>query len=86
MSESEHDKARLKWHCRRGMKELDMLLEHYLEHEYAEASEDEQSAFRAILDLDDPVIWYYVMERDWPMDEAQQIVIRKLIATLQYRN
>lgn len=79
------DVARLKWNCRRGMKELDLLLEHYLEHDYQEALKEEQAAFRAILDLDDPVIWYYVMEREWPTDEAQQIVIRKFINTLQHR-
>lgn len=80
------EQARLKWMCRRGMKELDVLLENYLEHHYHAASEAEQAAFRSILELDDPVLWYYVMERDQPMDEAQQIVIRKLIATLQDRN
>lgn len=83
MSDHEHDKARLKWFCRRGMKELDMLLEHYLEHHYPQVSEDEQAAFRDILNLDDPVIWYYVMGRDEPGDEIQQRVVEKLISSLQ---
>ncbi|MDX1454184.1 MAG: succinate dehydrogenase assembly factor 2 [Gammaproteobacteria bacterium] len=78
--------ARLKWLCRRGMKELDVLLEAYLEHDYPAASAEEQGAFRNILDLDDPVLWYYVMGKDHPTDEQQAIVIEKLIATLQDRD
>lgn len=76
--------ARLKWACRRGMKELDVLLEHYLEHEFPSASPQLQAAFRAVLELDDPVLWYYVMERDRPQDEDMQRVIQALIKTLQH--
>lgn len=77
------EQARLKWLCRRGMKELDVLLEHYLEHHYPRVSEAEQQAFREILDIDDPVLWYYVMGKDSPADEAQQVVIHKLISALR---
>jgi len=75
--------ARLKWLCRRGMKELDVLLEHYLAHEYSQATEEERVAFRKLLDSQDPVLWDYVMERDQPQDEAMQDVIRKLVSTLR---
>ncbi|MDX1442452.1 MAG: succinate dehydrogenase assembly factor 2 [Gammaproteobacteria bacterium] len=77
------EEARLKWLCRRGMKELDVLLEHYLEHDYPSADEDERAAFREILNLDDPVLWYYVMGRDEPEDEIQKRVIARLISALQ---
>lgn len=83
MSESEHDRARLKWMCRRGMKELDVLLEHYLEQHYPQVSADEQAAFRDILNLDDPVLWYYVMGREQPVGEIQQRVIAKLVSALR---
>lgn len=76
------EQARLKWLCRRGMKELDVLLEHYLAHHFAEAGDAEQQAFRELLECQDPVLWDYVMERDQPQDEAQAHVVRKLVSTL----
>ena len=42
------DLGRLRWRCRRGMKELDELLLAYLPR-YLEASADERAAFEALL-------------------------------------
>ena len=78
---SEH--ARLKWLCRRGMKELDVLLEHYLEHEYPRAAEGERAAFRELLECQDPVLWDYVMEREQAPGEETGNVIRKLVSALR---
>ena len=44
---------KLKWHCRRGMKELDVLLTQYLEQNYDKASKIEQQAFENLLKLSD---------------------------------
>lgn len=46
--------ARLRWLCRRGMKELDLLLQNYIEHSYADAHATDQKAFRSILQMTDP--------------------------------
>ena len=75
--------ARLRWLCRRGMKELDVLLERYLEQDYAQTTEPQRAAFRALLECQDPVLWDYVMERDQPQDEDMQDVIRKLASALR---
>lgn len=77
------EQARLRWLCRRGMKELDVLLERYLERDYATAPAAEQAAFRELLECQDPVLWDYVMERDRPRKEAQRNVIRKLVSALR---
>jgi antitoxin CptB len=44
---------KLKWRCRRGMKELDVLLIQYLEQNYDKASKKEQQAFENLLKLSD---------------------------------
>jgi len=44
---------KLKWRCRRGMKELDVLLTQYLEQNYDKASKKEQQAFENLLKLSD---------------------------------
>jgi antitoxin CptB len=45
---------RLRWRCRRGMRELDVLLEGYLTDRWPDAPPDRREAFRALLELPDP--------------------------------
>ncbi len=45
--------AKLRWQCRRGMKELDLLLENYLANHYLLADEAEQARFAELLTLED---------------------------------
>jgi antitoxin CptB len=75
------EKAKLRWHCRRGMKELDNLLVRYLEQHYDAASEAEQAAFVELLALQDPQLLDYLFGRATPQDAALKDVLRKLSAT-----
>lgn len=43
----------LAWRCRRGTRELDLLLSRYLEQAYAAAPPDEQARFVALLERRD---------------------------------
>jgi antitoxin CptB len=45
--------ARLRWQCRRGTKELDFLLNRYLEMEYLLSDQAERELFMALLGLED---------------------------------
>ena len=60
---------RLRWQCRRGMKELDQLLVRYLDEQYATASENDKSAFHALLELSDPELVGYLLQRREPGSE-----------------
>ncbi len=44
------------WRCRRGMKELDLLLERFAREQYAGAPGSRRRAFERLLDLPDPVL------------------------------
>lgn len=70
---------RLRWQCRRGMKELDIVLTRYLDRDYAQASEAERLAFQALLEQEDPVIWTWVLGAEPAPEGAVGDVIRKLI-------
>ena len=48
--------GRLLWRCRRGMKELDLILERYARHTLSRASAAEQAAFDRFLNLPDPLL------------------------------
>jgi antitoxin CptB len=53
ISESE-SRSRLAWRCRRGTKELDLLLLGWLARSFDSASAYERAAFAALLELPDP--------------------------------
>jgi len=75
------DIARLRWKCRRGMKELDLLLTGYLDGHYATADAAEQGAFQALLDMQDPELFDYVTGRERPATEEQRRVVDALRRT-----
>jgi len=57
------DLGRLRWRCRRGMKELDVLLTRYVDERYAASSAAEQQAFERLLNEPDPLIHAYFLGR-----------------------
>ena len=53
--------GQLLWRCRRGMKELDVLLEGFARTRLAAAGGAERSTFARFLDLPDPLIAEYLL-------------------------
>ncbi len=72
--------SRLRWQCRRGMRELDQLMTRYLELRYGEAGEDEKAAFRELLTLSDPELVGYLLKRERPTSEQLASVIEQLLS------
>ena len=70
---------RLLWHCRRGMKELDILLARYARHRYAGAPARQQAAFEALLALPDPQIADYLLGYATPAAGDLADVVRAVI-------
>ena len=73
--------SRLHWQCRRGLKELDVLLECYLHAHFSHAPAAEQQAFAELLCLPDPLLLSYIMGREQPDNEEQRRVIASLRRT-----
>ena len=67
--------GKLRWRCRRGMKELDLLTLGYLDQYYPSASATEQQAFAALLELQDPVLMRYMVGKETPEDAAMAQVV-----------
>jgi len=70
--------GKLRWRCRRGMKELDLLLIRYVEEQYDAAPSAHQEAFRALLDAPDPMIYAYFMGRARPASPLLSAVIQRI--------
>ena len=70
--------ARLKWLCRRGARELDIALDHWLKYRYPNASEKERAAFAALLEMEDPQLFDLLLGNAEAADAAQREVVARL--------
>lgn len=68
----------LRWMCRRGMKELDLLMGSYLDHGYPTASPERKAAFEKLLSYQDPVILDLLMNKIQDDDAEVQALINVL--------
>ncbi len=72
------DDARLRWQCRRGMRELDVLLTGYLSEQYPQSSSDEKRAFEQLLTMSDPELVGYLLKGDEAPDPDVECVLKRL--------
>ena len=70
--------SRLRWLCRRGMKELDVVMSAYLESYYADAATAEQQAFKTLLEMQDPELYNLLLGREDAQDPALEPLIKFL--------
>ena len=54
--------SKLRWQCRRGTKELDLLLMDFIETRYLSSSEQRQAQFIALLALEDDELMPVLMD------------------------
>lgn len=73
---------KLRWRCRRGMRELDRLFDRYLDHRWAVAPEEERAVFRLLLECEDDKLWRWFMGYEVCPDAPQAALIER-IRTLQ---
>ena len=72
--------SRLRWLCRRGMKELDLVLTRYLESQYSSTSESQRRAFRHLLEMQDPEIYTLLLGRRQSDDPAIELLLARITA------
>lgn len=81
--------SRILWRCRRGIREMDLLLQCFVERHYDQLSTDEKKVFAELLDLPDPDIMDWIMGRgDPPPDSFLSIIeiIRNVNKTATVNN
>ena len=69
---------RLRWRCRRGMRELDVLMLRYLDRGWPQASEDERKVFLRLLDCEDDKLWQWFMGREKPADKEIDALVERI--------
>ncbi|SJZ57112.1 succinate dehydrogenase assembly factor 2 [Novilysobacter spongiicola] len=76
--DDEVELRRLRWKCRRGMRELDQLLERYLDRGWRGASEQERGVFLRLLETEDDKLWHWFMGHDTPADADLSTLVQDI--------
>jgi succinate dehydrogenase flavin-adding protein (antitoxin of CptAB toxin-antitoxin module) len=71
---------RLKWKCRRGLLELDLVLERFLVRERANLTREELARFGELLETEDNDLWDIVNGRSERFDSRHHNLIERLRA------
>ncbi len=69
---------RARWRCRRGLLELDIVLQRFMDKYYTQLSEIELQQFTTLLDLPDNDLWDMIATRKEPEDGSLLSVLRLL--------
>jgi antitoxin CptB len=65
---------RLRWQCRRGLLELDVLFVRFLEQHYSALNETEQGAFQRLLEQPDQTLLSWLQGQQEPPADLKMII------------
>ncbi len=72
---------RIRWRCRRGMLELDLVLERFVGRHYTSLGEEERNAFGMLLEMPDAALWDMITGKSaTPETGAQAAVLARIRA------
>lgn len=74
---------RLRWQCRRGMLELDLLLHAFIERGYGDLDSDGRRDFERLLGLPDQVIHDWLMGPAVPEEAAMQALVERVLVAIR---
>lgn len=73
--------ARLRWRCRRGMLELDLMLQGFLERVYPGMEQAERECFARLLELPDQVLLEYLLRQETVREKEFTDVVERIRST-----
>jgi len=76
-------KNRIHWQCRRGMLELDDMLQGFLDRGFDDLTQSERVQFENLLTCHDNLLLEYLMGRTVPADPDTANVVNKIRAAAQ---
>jgi antitoxin CptB len=84
MEHKNAESRRLAWRCRRGLLELDIVLQRFVAQHYDELSAAELTAFDAMLALPDNDFWVLVSSDNVQQNDTATLAVINKIKTLQH--
>jgi antitoxin CptB len=77
------DKARLKWACRRGMLELDVLFMPFVDQAYEQLSRQQQLVFERLLTCQDPELFAWFMGHEECEDKELNTMVQFILGRVK---
>lgn len=68
-------KSQIQWQCRRGMLELDVMLEKFLNRHFDALSDSDKRIFAELLKLDDPTLYDWLVIGHEPLEGSMRQLI-----------
>ncbi|HZP89286.1 MAG TPA: succinate dehydrogenase assembly factor 2 [Burkholderiales bacterium] len=69
---------RIRWHCRRGLLELDLVLAKFLERWLPALNDEELQAFKRILEQSDNDLWDQICGRAEVLGDVESRLVTRL--------
>lgn len=73
------NKPRLRWACRRGMLELDVLFMPFVEEAYDSLSNEQQQTFERLLECQDPELFAWFMGHEKCEDQELNAMVQFIL-------
>ena len=78
MDDDEVELRKLRWRCRRGMRELDQLLERWLDQAWRQSPTRERDVFLRLLDTEDDKLWRWFLGHESPPDVETAALVERI--------
>ena len=69
---------KLRWRCRRGMRELDQLLERWLDREWRQSPTEQRDTFLRLLDTEDDKLWRWFLGHEVAADVEVAALVERI--------
>lgn len=70
---------RMRWAARRGMLELDLVLEPFVSHRYAQLDAAHRDAFRRLMVCEDQELFSWFLQREQPADPELVDIVQRVL-------
>ncbi|OIZ95151.1 hypothetical protein A1D18_03375 [Candidatus Rickettsiella isopodorum] len=78
MKNLQEKRQRLRWQCRRGMLELDLILQAFFDKNYLTLVPNDQDLFEQLLTYSDQELYSYLIKRQPMTDRAMQALMERI--------
>ncbi len=72
------DRSRLRWRCRRGTKELDIMLMRFFDRHFDDLTLPERKSFEKVLEAQDPELTDWLFGRSSPHESALTDIVERI--------
>lgn len=75
----DENQKRMQWASRRGMLELDLILEPFVREQYPELSAQDQQRYQKLMGSQDQEMFGWFLRREVPDDDELATIVRRIL-------